>query len=552
MNPTSLEYLYQVAPPVPDRAPTANRSDDDSSGFDNHLSQAASSVLDIVRSPSPPPSRSNYSPSTRSTTDSNTSTPSDSASPPKSNRPQKDQTANDSSAPANASAPRDTSRPKSRDDDKHDDKRDQDQSDAAPVAAVAGTAQPAAKESARDADSKDAAQGDSDQAKDKIAADVLSKTPTAETNSQTTASTKTTDEAQEITVGTKANAEVAKNNQSAATDVTDSAALASDQANAVSGKSSKSTARSDKAAAAAKAAVDSTKATKKEATSAESAGSSATAMAAATTASSSAAEAISAEDQSAAAKSDAKSDATAIGQTNHDHKDAASDNVQPAAAAAPAVADITSAVANITVPSPVNAVAEKPKPSDDTAVKTVLEKTDTSVGPLGRTLRTDLTSSGKTSGSDASPVDISRFVSRVAKAVQTASDRDGVVNLRLNPAELGSLKIQLTVKDGVMSAAVEADNSNARRMLLDHLPALRDRLADQNIRVDRFDVDVKQENSGGQASPRGFNQNPYQQQTQEDDSRHPATRVPQAANIGPAETVAAAPRVTSTGINLVI
>ena len=38
-------------------------------------------------------------------------------------------------------------------------------------------------------------------------------------------------------------------------------------------------------------------------------------------------------------------------------------------------------------------------------------------------------------------------------------------------------------------------------MLLDHLPALRDRLADQNIRVDRFDVDVKQENNGGQANP---------------------------------------------------
>ena len=168
-------------------------------------------------------------------------------------------------------------------------------------------------------------------------------------------------------------------------------------------------------------------------------------------------------------------------------------------------------------------------------------KGDTAVGPLGRSLRTDLASGNReTEGNDTPQVDPSRFVSRVAKAVQTANDRGGPLQLRLSPPELGSLKIQLTLKDGGLSASLEADNSNARKLLLDHLPALRDRLADQNIRVDRFDVDVKQENSGGQANSRGSNQNPYQQQEQQG-----GTRRTQTSGVPAPETIASAIRNSS-------
>ena len=120
----------------------------------------------------------------------------------------------------------------------------------------------------------------------------------------------------------------------------------------------------------------------------------------------------------------------------------------------------------------------------------------------------------RTASTDQMPaVDPARFVGRVAKAFQTANDRGGTLQLRLSPPELGSLRLQLTVKNGVMSASIETDNAAARRVLLDHLPQLRDRLAEQNIRVDRFDVDVRQENTGGQANPHGSNQNPYQPQS---------------------------------------
>jgi flagellar hook-length control protein FliK len=124
---------------------------------------------------------------------------------------------------------------------------------------------------------------------------------------------------------------------------------------------------------------------------------------------------------------------------------------------------------------------------------------------------------------DLPRVDAARFVGRVAKAVQTAQDRGGMVQLRLSPPELGSLRLELSMQNGIMTAAVETETPAARQVLLDHLPALRERLAEQNIRIERFDVDVRQENSGGQADPRA-QQEQRQHQPQQPNSRHAAGR----------------------------
>jgi flagellar hook-length control protein FliK len=112
-------------------------------------------------------------------------------------------------------------------------------------------------------------------------------------------------------------------------------------------------------------------------------------------------------------------------------------------------------------------------------------------------------------------VDPARFVGRVAKAFQTAQERGGTLQLRLSPPELGALRLELSVKDGVMTASLETENASARRVLLDHLPALRERLAEQNIRVERFDVDVRRESGGQQATP----QNQHHERQQQPESR---------------------------------
>lgn len=104
---------------------------------------------------------------------------------------------------------------------------------------------------------------------------------------------------------------------------------------------------------------------------------------------------------------------------------------------------------------------------------------------------------------DLPVVDVNRFIGRVAKAFHTANERGGALQIRLSPPELGSLRLELTIHDGVMSAALETETVLARRVLLDHLPALRERLAEQNIRIERFDVDVREQSYRGQSDGHG-------------------------------------------------
>ena len=93
-------------------------------------------------------------------------------------------------------------------------------------------------------------------------------------------------------------------------------------------------------------------------------------------------------------------------------------------------------------------------------------------------------------------IDRARFVQRVTNAFRAAQQNDGHIQLRLSPPELGQLRIEIAVRNGVLSANLETETADARRVLLDNLPALRQRLAEQDIRIDKFEVDIRRE--GGQ------------------------------------------------------
>lgn len=101
----------------------------------------------------------------------------------------------------------------------------------------------------------------------------------------------------------------------------------------------------------------------------------------------------------------------------------------------------------------------------------------------------------------AAPMDQLRLVHRVSKALEFARQRDGEVRLRLSPPELGSLRLEVRVRDGVLVARMEAESQETRQLLLDSLPALRDRLFEQGIRVERFDVDLLDRRDQQNGSP---------------------------------------------------
>lgn len=101
-----------------------------------------------------------------------------------------------------------------------------------------------------------------------------------------------------------------------------------------------------------------------------------------------------------------------------------------------------------------------------------------------------------------------RLINRVARAVETTPAGQSI-KIRLNPSELGQLKVEIKVEGGNMIAKIEAENPATRQVLLQHLPQLRERLAESNINVQQFDVDVM----GQQSSTDGGAANLADQQT---------------------------------------
>ena len=133
------------------------------------------------------------------------------------------------------------------------------------------------------------------------------------------------------------------------------------------------------------------------------------------------------------------------------------------------------------------------------------------------------------SESPAPTIDRARFVQRVANAFRSAQQSEGPIQMRLSPPELGALRIEIAVRNGVLSANLEAETADARRLLLDNLPALRQRLAEQDIRIDKFEVDIRRDGGQqeGQANARG-------QQSEQQQNRATAQnriRTPQTAEV---------------------
>ncbi len=140
-------------------------------------------------------------------------------------------------------------------------------------------------------------------------------------------------------------------------------------------------------------------------------------------------------------------------------------------------------------------------------------------------------------------IDRARFVQRVANAFRSAQQNDGQIQLRLSPPELGSLRIEIAVRNGVLAANLEVETADARRVLLDNLPALRQRLAEQEIRIEKFEVDIRRE--GGQQEGQA---NAREQQSEHQSSR--ATAQNRISTSQTAEALAARVlRIPLTGID---
>ncbi|MCE9607546.1 MAG: flagellar hook-length control protein FliK [Planctomycetia bacterium] len=127
------------------------------------------------------------------------------------------------------------------------------------------------------------------------------------------------------------------------------------------------------------------------------------------------------------------------------------------------------------------------------------------------------TAAARATGSDVeqsgglSTADRARFVQRVARAVRTTHERGGELQIRLSPPELGQLRLQVQMTDGTLSARIEAETPQAKQLLTENLGVLRDRLAEQNVRVERIDVELMNTGNGGSPNMQDRRNDPPQE-----------------------------------------
>ena len=84
-----------------------------------------------------------------------------------------------------------------------------------------------------------------------------------------------------------------------------------------------------------------------------------------------------------------------------------------------------------------------------------------------------------------------KLIQRVSKAFQHLGPDGGVVRLRLAPAEMGSVRVEMRIQQRKVSARVIAETEAASAALREHLPDLRARLESFGMQVEQLDVEME-------------------------------------------------------------
>ncbi|MEX0776173.1 MAG: flagellar hook-length control protein FliK [Phycisphaeraceae bacterium] len=136
---------------------------------------------------------------------------------------------------------------------------------------------------------------------------------------------------------------------------------------------------------------------------------------------------------------------------------------------------------------------------------------------LGSKASTDNSAAVKTAdpftAADAEPgADPNGNIARAARGLQAAFKQGGgTVSLRLEPPELGTLRIDMQMVNGAVRATFGTEHEGVRALLSQQMGQLRHALESQGVSVDRLEVQVQ--------SPPATPQDDGQRQAQTDDGR---------------------------------
>jgi flagellar hook-length control protein FliK len=101
--------------------------------------------------------------------------------------------------------------------------------------------------------------------------------------------------------------------------------------------------------------------------------------------------------------------------------------------------------------------------------------------------------------SNLTEIDSEQVMQRALNGIRGAvSQKGGTVNLRLSPPELGSLRIQVRMANGLVQATFTASTSTAGNLLTEHMQSLRHALQSHGLTVENLNVQVQQPQNSSQ------------------------------------------------------
>jgi len=157
-----------------------------------------------------------------------------------------------------------------------------------------------------------------------------------------------------------------------------------------------------------------------------------------------------------------------------------------------------SGISNATLPenrstttTGVNAIAQGSSSQDPYSSNSSLSGTSISNNSTSSDARNSTRDVGRQSTGPLSRYQESKLVQRVLRGMEQLSQGGGQVRLRLHPPELGTLQMTLRIKSNQVSAQLDVENSIARDALLKNMQSLHDRLRDQGLQIERFEVHVR-------------------------------------------------------------
>jgi flagellar hook-length control protein FliK len=130
----------------------------------------------------------------------------------------------------------------------------------------------------------------------------------------------------------------------------------------------------------------------------------------------------------------------------------------------------------------------------------------------------------------ADPLTEDRFAAvnhaRIAREVRgELMPNGGSMHLRLDPPELGALQVSVHLKDGVVTAAFQAQNEDAARLLSHTMGDLRASLEAQGVMVDKLHVQhAPRDEAGGNGTGRDGTGRPNPSFEQQQDARREQQR----------------------------